>query len=161
MFSLCKECRRRIPGSIPRCHFLLQAHPSGGLLGGCGRQPARSFPRKPATPKRGGRGLAASLESCRILGMRVDASDYARMGEAILDLARAGQGGRVCVATVHMVMEAWDDFDYQRLVNASEIVTSDGMPLVWGLRALGVREARRAPDLTPRSRSVRRIVFSS
>ena len=103
-------------------------------------------------PKAEHSALAPSLASRRILGMRVDASDYTRMCEAILELARAGQGGRVCVATVHMVMEAWDDFDYQRLVNASELVTSDGMPLVWGLRALGAHEASRVygPELLPR-----------
>jgi N-acetylglucosaminyldiphosphoundecaprenol N-acetyl-beta-D-mannosaminyltransferase len=96
--------------------------------------------------------LPAGLASRRILGMRVDVSDYAAMSEAILELARAGQGGAVCVATVHMVMEAWDDPAYQRVVNGAELVTSDGMPLVWGLRALGMSAATRVygPELTPR-----------
>jgi N-acetylglucosaminyldiphosphoundecaprenol N-acetyl-beta-D-mannosaminyltransferase len=97
-------------------------------------------------------GLPAGLVSRRILGMRVDASDYAHTTEAICELARAGQGGRVCVATVHMVMEAWDDPGYQRLVNGAELVTSDGVPLVWGLRALGADGATRVygPELMPR-----------
>ncbi len=97
-------------------------------------------------------GLPDGLVSRRILGMRVDASDYVSVVEAILELARAGQGGAVCVATVHMVMEAWDDPGYQRVVNGAELVTSDGVPLVWGLRALGVSHATRVygPELTPR-----------
>jgi len=96
--------------------------------------------------------LARGVASRRILGMRVDATDYDSAVAAILELARAGQGGTVCVATVHMVMEAFDAPDYQRLVNAAELVTSDGVPLVWGLRALGVADATRVygPELTPR-----------
>jgi len=40
-------------------------------------------------------------------------------------------------------MEAFDDPGFQRLVNGAELVTADGMPLVFGLRALGVRGASR------------------
>src|SRR5262249_10606908 len=83
-----------------------------------------------------------------ILGMRVDASTYARAVQAIFDMAETG-GGTTCVATVHMVMEAYDDPAFQRIVNAADLVTSDGMPLVWALRARGLREAERVygPDL--------------
>jgi N-acetylglucosaminyldiphosphoundecaprenol N-acetyl-beta-D-mannosaminyltransferase len=86
----------------------------------------------------------------RILGMRVDASTYARAVQAILEMAESG-GGATCVATVHMVMEAHDDPAFQRIVNAADLVTSDGMPLVWCLRARGLREAERVygPDLMP------------
>lgn len=96
--------------------------------------------------------LLARLVSRRILGMRVDAGDYGSLCEAILELARAGQGAAVCVATVHMVMEAWDDPAYRRIVNGAELVTSDGVPLVWGLRALGASHASRVygPELMPR-----------
>ena len=96
--------------------------------------------------------LLATVVSRRILGMRVDAGDYASSVEAIAELAREGSGGMVCVATVHMVMEAWDDPEFQRIVNAAELVTADGVPLVWGLRALGAGEATRVygPELTPR-----------
>jgi N-acetylglucosaminyldiphosphoundecaprenol N-acetyl-beta-D-mannosaminyltransferase len=56
----------------------------------------------------------------------------------------------VCVATVHMVMEAWDDPDYRALVNGADLVTPDGVPLVWALRALGAAGATRVygPRLT-------------
>jgi N-acetylglucosaminyldiphosphoundecaprenol N-acetyl-beta-D-mannosaminyltransferase len=50
-----------------------------------------------------------------------------------------------------MLMEAFDDPAFQRLVNAAERVTPDGVPLVWALRLLGVPGARRVygPTLTP------------
>src|SRR5215813_13725321 len=94
-------------------------------------------------------GLAA-FGARRILGMRVDASSYERAVLAILDMAEAG-GGTTCVATVHMVMEAYDDPGFQRIVNSADLVTSDGMPLVWALRARGLGEAERVygPDLVP------------
>ena len=90
-----------------------------------------------------------SVPARRVLGLRVDATSYAHATEAILEMGATG-GGMTCVSTVHMVMEAFDAPDYQRLVNGAELVTPDGMPLVWMLRALGVPEASRVygPDLT-------------
>jgi N-acetylglucosaminyldiphosphoundecaprenol N-acetyl-beta-D-mannosaminyltransferase len=105
--------------------------------------------RKPEARALSGR--TAACESRRILGMRVHATSYAETTEAVLEMAASGAGGMVCVATVHMVMEAFDDPEFRRLVNSAERVTPDGMPLVWALRALGLREASRVygPSLTP------------
>jgi N-acetylglucosaminyldiphosphoundecaprenol N-acetyl-beta-D-mannosaminyltransferase len=102
-----------------------------------------------AAPKPRDTGLGA-FGARRILGMRVDATSYTHAAHAIVEMAETG-GGVTCVATVHMVMEACDDPDLQRIVNAAELVTSDGMPLVWTLRARGLREAKRVygPDLVP------------
>ena len=107
-----------------------------------GQLSAVAAPETPAVAARGSR---------RLLGMRVDAESYASACQRILAMAEGG-GGMTCVATVHMVMEAWDDPDFRRLVNAAELVTSDGMPLVWSLRALGLPGAQRVygPELTPR-----------
>jgi N-acetylglucosaminyldiphosphoundecaprenol N-acetyl-beta-D-mannosaminyltransferase len=57
----------------------------------------------------------------------------------------------VCVASVNNVMEAWDSSDFRRVMNQADLVTPDGMPVVWGLRLLGHRAASRVygPDLTP------------
>ncbi|MGH0032594.1 MAG: WecB/TagA/CpsF family glycosyltransferase [Myxococcota bacterium] len=90
------------------------------------------------------------VASRRVVGLRVDATDYVHATETILSQAESG-GGVTCIATVHMVMEACDDPGFQRLVNAADLVTPDGMPLVWMLRALGVGDAKRVygPDLTP------------
>ncbi|MEJ5171570.1 MAG: WecB/TagA/CpsF family glycosyltransferase, partial [Fimbriimonadales bacterium] len=87
----------------------------------------------------------------RILGMRVDATTYDRATERVLRWAEEGSSRYVCIANVHMVMEAYDDDDLQQLVNRADLVTSDGMPLVWGLKAMGVPEAERVcgPLLTP------------
>jgi N-acetylglucosaminyldiphosphoundecaprenol N-acetyl-beta-D-mannosaminyltransferase len=94
--------------------------------------------------------LHVSSESRYVLGMRLDATSYVQAASQILDWARARMGRSVVCATVHMVMESFDRPGFQRQVNSADIVTSDGMPLVWALRLLGVGDAGRVygPDLT-------------
>ena len=48
-------------------------------------------------------------------------------------------------------MEAWDSPEFKLINNEADLVTPDGMPLVWGLKLLGHRNATRVygPDLTP------------
>lgn len=85
----------------------------------------------------------ATPEHRSILGMRVDAPDYASASDAILGWAAQSRSRYVCVATVHMVMEAFDDPAFQSIVNEASLVTPDGVPLVWGLRWLGIPSASR------------------
>jgi N-acetylglucosaminyldiphosphoundecaprenol N-acetyl-beta-D-mannosaminyltransferase len=121
--------------------------PPGGAL--------ESTERHPVPPRKKGRepehrSMAAD-GSRRILGMRVDGTTYEETIDAVTDMARAGSGGMVCVATVHMVMEAFDDPAFRRIVNAADRVTPDGVPLVRALRMLGISRAQRVygPTLTP------------
>jgi N-acetylglucosaminyldiphosphoundecaprenol N-acetyl-beta-D-mannosaminyltransferase len=89
-------------------------------------------------------------ESRYVLGMRLDATSYRQAACQILEWARAGVGRSVFCATVYMVMECFDRPGFQRQVNSADLVTSDGMPLVWTLRLLGVSGAERVygPELT-------------
>ncbi len=90
--------------------------------------------------------------SPRILGMRVDPTSYGEATRKIMTWAREGGSRYVCVANVHMVMEAFDDPGYRRMVNRADLVTPDGMPLVWVLRMRGYPGQERVygPDLTLR-----------
>jgi N-acetylglucosaminyldiphosphoundecaprenol N-acetyl-beta-D-mannosaminyltransferase len=83
--------------------------------------------------------------------MRVDRTSYPDAAERVLEWARDGQSRYVCVATVNNVMEAYDSSEFRRIMNQADLVTPDGMPLVWGLRLLGARDATRVygPLLTP------------
>jgi len=89
-------------------------------------------------------------EHCHIIGMRIDATSYGDAVARILSWAAAAQSRYVCVATAHMVMEAYDSSEFRRAVNAADLVTPDGMPLVWLLRASGLHGQQRVygPDLT-------------
>jgi len=91
------------------------------------------------------------MQSRSILGMRVDATSYAGATGTVLEWARRGESRYVCIASVNNVMEAVDSAEFRSVMNAGDLVTSDGMPLVWGLRRLGVKTASRVygPDLFP------------
>jgi N-acetylglucosaminyldiphosphoundecaprenol N-acetyl-beta-D-mannosaminyltransferase len=86
-----------------------------------------------------------------ILGMRVDCTNYDDATNRILMWARNHESRSVCVATVNNVMESHDSSEFRAIMNSADLVTPDGMPLVWGLQLLGLREATRVygPDLTP------------
>ena len=83
--------------------------------------------------------------------MRVDATSYPHAAQEVLRWAHGGESRYVCVATVNNVIEAYDDPRFRAIMEAADLVTPDGMPLVWGLRLLGVGGATRVygPDLTP------------
>ena len=92
------------------------------------------------------------LESRHIVGMRVDGTSYDDAAERVIEWARTGESRYVCVASVNNVMHARDDAVYRDIMNAADLVTPDGMPLVWGLRSMGVGHATRVygPTLTPK-----------
>jgi N-acetylglucosaminyldiphosphoundecaprenol N-acetyl-beta-D-mannosaminyltransferase len=95
--------------------------------------------------------LNGSVQSRPILGMRVDATSYADASDRIISWAEAHESRSVCIASVNNVMVAQDDPGFRDVMNGADLVTPDGMPLVWGLRALGIASASRVygPELTP------------
>jgi len=84
--------------------------------------------------------------------MRVDATSYEDAIARVLHWVSRGESRAVAIATVNNVMEAYDDPSFAPVMSACDLVTPDGMPLVWGLRALGIGDASRVygPDLTPK-----------
>jgi N-acetylglucosaminyldiphosphoundecaprenol N-acetyl-beta-D-mannosaminyltransferase len=42
----------------------------------------------------------------------------------------------VCVANVHMLVEAYKDHSFARVVNNADITTPDGVPLTWAMRGI-------------------------
>lgn len=97
------------------------------------------------------RDLPAHRAGRYILSTRVDFTSYADAARSILGWARGAESRYVSVATVNNVMEGYDSGKFREIMNSADLVTPDGMPLVWGLRLLGVRGATRVygPDLTP------------
>lgn len=89
-------------------------------------------------------------EHRHIIDMRVDSTSYEDATTRIIDWAKQPESKYVCVANVHMVMETYDSPTFAKIVNDADLVTPDGMPLVWGLSALGIENASRVcgPILT-------------
>lgn len=81
------------------------------------------------------------LESRPVTGMRVDATSYDDASARVLRWAAERRSAYVCVANVHMAMEAAGSPDFRRIVGEADLVTPDGRPLVWALRLLRVKRA--------------------
>lgn len=84
-----------------------------------------------------------------ILGTRVDPVSLRAAAERVVAWAEAGRPAKVAAANVHMLIEARDDPIFAAMLAGFELVTPDGMPLVWRLRRLGHRDQERVygPDL--------------
>ena len=78
-----------------------------------------------------------------IIGTKIDQATYSSCIELILSWASSHESRYACIANVHTIMEAYDSVHFKRLVNDAELVTPDGMPLVWMMRAKGVKHQER------------------
>ena len=78
-----------------------------------------------------------------VLGARVNAITYSRAIEIVQDWSAQHQSRYVCIANVHMLMEAIDSVEYRQIVNSADLVTPDGMPLVWMMWLKGQRDQPR------------------
>ncbi len=69
----------------------------------------------------------------------------------MIELSLSHNSSYVCVANVHMTIEAFKNKGFSDIVNQADLVTPDGMPLVWALRLLyGIKQERAAGmDLLP------------
>ncbi len=84
----------------------------------------------------------ASKDRLRVVSLLANICAPEKILAEIVRLARRGAGGYVCVANVHMTMEAHDDAAFAAQVNAADLVVTDGMPLVWMQRLQGAQTAK-------------------
>ena len=113
-------------------------------------QPALSHPTRTHCAVHRGHGRQLSRDSSRVLGVPITYRTLEAATAEIDARASSGQGGYVCLANVHMIMEALDDPSFFSVLDQAEAVVPDGMPLVWSLRATGFPESERVAgiDLT-------------
>ena len=84
-----------------------------------------------------------------VLDVQVSATSYEEVVDRChqwIAARRTGMAGAraryICVTSVHGVMTARDDREVREILNGADIVTPDGMPLVWALRSLGLSQQR-------------------
>lgn len=84
-----------------------------------------------------------------IIGTRLDATSYQDACDRIQSWVEDNLSCYIVAANVHVVMMGYWHKTYRRLINSANLVTPDGMPLVWGLRLLGIKQQNRVygPDL--------------
>lgn len=71
-----------------------------------------------------------------VIGFPVTASPFDIQIALILDWARNQLSKVVCVANVHMLIEGYRNPDFASVLQEADLVTPDGMPLVWMLRLM-------------------------
>jgi len=78
-----------------------------------------------------------------VLGININLVNYLDSIICIKAWALAGNSHVVFAANVHMLMEAHDSPDFKKILNQADMITPDGMPLVWILCLKGVKNQTR------------------
>ncbi len=78
-----------------------------------------------------------------VLKTKISPTSYFDATQFVLAWGRSGESRYVCVANVHMLMEVWDSPLFREVVDNADLVTPDGMPLVWMLRLKGKKDQGR------------------
>jgi N-acetylglucosaminyldiphosphoundecaprenol N-acetyl-beta-D-mannosaminyltransferase len=79
------------------------------------------------------------LPTQKVLDFPITALRLEDQIQTILKWAIAHESKSVCVANVHMLMEAHWHPEFANILKKADLVTPDGMPLVWMMRQMGAR----------------------
>jgi N-acetylglucosaminyldiphosphoundecaprenol N-acetyl-beta-D-mannosaminyltransferase len=82
-----------------------------------------------------------------IINSPVSALPFEFQINLILEWAMSKASKFVCVANTHMLMEAYWHPEFASVLKDADLVTPDGMPLVWMLRLLGAHTQNRVAGL--------------
>ncbi len=100
-----------------------------------------------------------------LISIDITLGKYQTFVDSIIAFAQNKTSSYVCVANVHMLVEAYKDTAFAAIVNNADIVTPDGMPLAKGLKILyNIQQDRVAgmdllPDLLVEAQSKQLPVF--
>jgi N-acetylglucosaminyldiphosphoundecaprenol N-acetyl-beta-D-mannosaminyltransferase len=88
-----------------------------------------------------------SLPTQKVLDFPITALRFDKQIQIILQWAIERESKSVCVANVHMLMEAHWHPDFASVLRSADLVTPDGMPIVWMMRYMGVRHQDRVAGM--------------
>jgi N-acetylglucosaminyldiphosphoundecaprenol N-acetyl-beta-D-mannosaminyltransferase len=77
------------------------------------------------------------MNQTQVLKTCLDQVSYASTVDRIRTWTYSLESSYACFANVHLLMEAYDSPDFRQVVNEADLVTPDGMPLVWMMRWKG------------------------
>jgi N-acetylglucosaminyldiphosphoundecaprenol N-acetyl-beta-D-mannosaminyltransferase len=83
----------------------------------------------------------------RVIGSPLTALPFDAQMKVMVGWAKQRLSKMVCVANAHMLVEAHWNPDFAEVLEQADIVTSDGMPLVWMMNLLGVRSQQRVAGM--------------
>jgi N-acetylglucosaminyldiphosphoundecaprenol N-acetyl-beta-D-mannosaminyltransferase len=79
----------------------------------------------------------------QILRSLIDVTNYHDVTIIASAWSQNAESRYICPANVHMLMEAYDSIEFNKIINNADLVTPDGMPLVWLMRLKGVKNQPR------------------
>lgn len=93
--------------------------------------------------------MSVEIPQVNILGMNLNAVNIPRTLKIIERWLEECQSRYICLANVYAVTESQHDENLRHIYNHADLVTPDGMPLVWLSRLRGFSQVRRVygPDL--------------
>jgi N-acetylglucosaminyldiphosphoundecaprenol N-acetyl-beta-D-mannosaminyltransferase len=82
-----------------------------------------------------------------LIGSPVCTLPFDEQIDLMIAWAKKRQSRMVFVANVHMLIEAWQNPDFANVMKKADLVTPDGLPLVWMLKLMGAKGAERAAGM--------------
>ncbi len=78
-----------------------------------------------------------------VIDINVNETSYDAATTQIQAWAQVGESRAVYATSVHGTMQAHDVLEFREILNRADLITPDGMPLVWVLRLKGVKHQQR------------------
>lgn len=91
--------------------------------------------------------VGENLPTGNVIGFPITSLSFQAQTSVMIDWAKNRLSKVVCIANVHMLIEAHRDQEFAPILNSADLVTPDGMPLVWMLRLQGVHRQERVAGL--------------
>ena len=87
------------------------------------------------------------LPSIEVIDVSITALTLNEQVELMVNWAKQRLSKVVCVANVHMLVESHRDAQLRTVMDGADLVTPDGMPLVWMMRSLGRKSQDRVAGM--------------
>lgn len=91
--------------------------------------------------------VASTLPEINVIGSPVTALPFDDQIKVILHWAKAHLSKTVCVANTHMLVEAYQRPKFRTVLKRADLVTPDGMPLVWMMKVMGALRQNRVAGM--------------
>ncbi|MGD1858555.1 MAG: WecB/TagA/CpsF family glycosyltransferase [Leptolyngbyaceae cyanobacterium] len=88
-----------------------------------------------------------SLPTVNVTGTKITALPFKEQISTIIRWTNKRSSRIICVANVHMLMDSRKNKNLQRALENADLITPDGMPIVWVMRSLGIRNQDRVAGL--------------
>lgn len=97
-----------------------------------------------------------TMNKVDILGVKIDSLTQ----EQVLQKIESSEGAQIITANPEIVLEAWRNEEYQKLINGSTMVLADGIGLLWAAKFLSLKSEYLLTSIIQMMASGARLVFA-